>query len=291
MYATDYTPNHSMFPSLAVPLKPVPPEHAAAVDIILGQGEGRVIGPSEVRGMFSGDGELIEKVGKAVTLLWSDAQIKKFFFDHAPEIQLGDFTPYLYDNAERILSKSFVPTEEDILHCRIRTSGITEYLFSWGNANFRVIDVGGQRSERRKWIHCFQDVTAVLFFAALSDYDQVLFEDRKENRMKESLLLFGDACNSVWFLQSALILFLNKCDLFREKISKINLNVCFPEYDGGHDYDKGIEFITKKFLSQNQNREVFVHVTCATDTKMVEKVLNSVSQFLLSRFLDEERML
>ena len=39
--------------------------------------------------------------------------------------------------------------------------------------NFRVFDVGGQRSERKKWIHCFEDVTAIIFIVALSEYDQV----------------------------------------------------------------------------------------------------------------------
>ena len=42
---------------------------------------------------------------------------------------------------------------------------------------FRVVDVGGQRSERKKWIHCFEDVTAILFFVALSEYDMTLRED------------------------------------------------------------------------------------------------------------------
>jgi hypothetical protein len=41
-----------------------------------------------------------------------------------------------------------------------------------------MVDVGGQKSERRKWIHCFQDVTSILFLVSLSGYDQCLVEDR-----------------------------------------------------------------------------------------------------------------
>ena len=43
---------------------------------------------------------------------------------------------------------------------------------------FRIVDVGGQRSERKKWIHCFEDVTAILFFIALSAYDLDLREEQ-----------------------------------------------------------------------------------------------------------------
>jgi hypothetical protein len=45
---------------------------------------------------------------------------------------------------------------------------------------FRLVDVGGQRSERKKWLHCFEDVTAILFCVALSEYDLVLIEDNKQ---------------------------------------------------------------------------------------------------------------
>lgn len=48
----------------------------------------------------------------------------------------------------------------------------------------RMVDVGGQRSERRKWIHCFENVTSIIFLAALSEYDQVLYESVKDVRSK-----------------------------------------------------------------------------------------------------------
>ncbi len=89
--------------------------------------------------------------------------------------------------------------------------------------NFRVFDVGGQRSERKKWIHCFEDVTAIIFIVALSEYDQVLVEDETTNRMHESLRLFDSICNNKWFVNTSIILFLNKKDLFEEKILRSGL--------------------------------------------------------------------
>ncbi len=55
---------------------------------------------------------------------------------------------------------------------------------------FRIVDVGGQRSERRKWIHSFESVTSLIFLVALSEYDQKLLESKTENRLEESRALF-----------------------------------------------------------------------------------------------------
>lgn len=97
---------------------------------------------------------------------------------------------------------------------------------------FRMFDVGGQRSERKKWIHCFEGVTAIIFCVALSGYDLVLAEDEEMNRMIESMKLFDSICNSKWFVETSIILFLNKKDLFEEKIVRSPLTICFPEYSG-----------------------------------------------------------
>ena len=53
--------------------------------------------------------------------------------------------------------------------------------------SFRMFDVGGQRSERKKWIHCFEGVTAIIFCVALSDYDLVLAEDEEMVKKQPSL--------------------------------------------------------------------------------------------------------
>jgi hypothetical protein len=112
------------------------------------------------------------------------------------------------------------------------------------------VDVGGQRSERRKWIHCFENVTSIIFLAALSkirkiirldlgsnffsigEFDRNLFESDKENRMKESRDLFHTIVTYTWFQHSSVILFLNKKDLLEEKIVHSHLVDYFPEYEG-----------------------------------------------------------
>jgi len=59
-----------------------------------------------------------------------------------------------------------------------------------------MFDVGGQRDERRKWIQCFNDVTAIIFVAATSSYNLVLREDVTQNRVQESLELFESLWNN-----------------------------------------------------------------------------------------------
>jgi len=95
-----------------------------------------------------------------------------------------------------------------------------------------MFDVGGQRSERKKWIHCFENVTTILFLVAISEYDQLLFEDETVNRMQEALTLFDSICNSRWFVKTSIILFLNKIDRFKEKLPFSPMKNYFPDYEG-----------------------------------------------------------
>jgi signal recognition particle receptor subunit beta len=133
---------------------------------------------------------------------------------------------------DRIAKPNYIPTVDDVLHSRVRTVGIVEADFMIDGYKFNMVDVGGQRNERRKWIHCFDDVTAVIFVTSLSEYDQKLAEDESTNRMDESIALFAEIANCRYFKNTPLIIFFNKEDLFTEKIKKVDLKVCFPEYKG-----------------------------------------------------------
>ena len=136
-----------------------------------------------------------------------------------------------------------------------------------------LIDVGGQRSERKKWLHCFDDVNAILFIVAMSDYDQTLKEDGITNRMKESLRLFGTVCNSKWFENSAMMLFLNKKDVFDQKIKYSPLTECFPEYRNNGEQGLPECFVAEQFVQQvNVDRGIYRHFTCAKDRQNISVV-------------------
>lgn len=90
----------------------------------------------------------------------------------------GLTAPSFFESLDRIFEPNWLPNNQDMLQARLRTTGITETLFELGQMNFRMMDVGGQRSERKKWIHCFEGVQCLLFMVALSGYDQCLVEDQ-----------------------------------------------------------------------------------------------------------------
>lgn len=83
-----------------------------------------------------------------------------------------------YANLDRLFGKNYIPNDQDVLRSRLRTTGITETVFDLGPLTYHMFDVGGQRSERKKWVHCFEDVHCLLFVAAISGYDQCLVEDK-----------------------------------------------------------------------------------------------------------------
>jgi len=222
--------------------------------------------------------------------LWKDTGIQKAFENRA-KFQLTDSAQYFFEKLDQVAAEGYLPTEQDVLRSRVRTTGIVENNFEIDGNQFKMFDVGGQRNERKKWIHCFENVTAVLFVGVLSEYDLVLYEDENMNRMEETLNLFDEICNSRWFRETSIILFLNKRDMFLEKIKKVPLKVCpvFADYAGENTYEAGCELIENTFQSKNRNPEknIYSHITCATDTSNVAAVFNAVKDIIIRRSLGE----
>ncbi len=140
----------------------------------------------------------------------------------------------------------------------------------------RMIDVGGQKSERRKWLHVFDNVALVLFIVALAPFDRTdpeeddkvcldglyyLFIYLFQNRLVVSLEIYSSIIQTSHFIHSTIILFLNKKDLFKESIKRVKLTTAFPDYcgtvewmgrvkrtiAGDNSYEDAIGFIKNKF--------------------------------------------
>ena len=237
--------------------------------------------------------EINEEVGGAIKALWADPGVLKSW-KRRSEFQIVESVKYYFNEIDRIMKEDYVATQQDMLLARVRTSGIVTEKYVIDGVDFEMYDVGGQRNERKKWIHCFEDVTAVIFVAALSEYDQALFEDTSSNRMTEAITLFGDICNNAVFQSSSIILFLNKKDLFEEKIKikHIGNQPAFADFTGkigdADYYEKGSTYFLQKFLNMNTNpdRKVYNHATCATDSKNVEVVFNSCRDVIMRKNME-----
>ena len=234
------------------------------------------------------------EIGEKMKLLWQDDGFQECL-KHAVEYQLSDSAPYYFQRMDKILVPSYTPNEQDVLQSRVPTTGMVETTFTSGNVTYQLVDVGGQRSERRKWLHCFDDVEAVLFVVALSGYDMTLTEDDTTNRMEESLNLFQAICVNKFFDSSSIVLFLNKLDLFTEKVNNTNrhLRLFFPQYTGpDHDVSAAKEFIKDQFLARNtKERIIYPHFTTATDTSNVKMVFQVVLDAIMQRSLKEFNMM
>ncbi|KUI68175.1 Guanine nucleotide-binding protein alpha-3 subunit [Cytospora mali] len=231
------------------------------------------------------------RIGDAVQAIWADPA-KEQLLERQTEFYLMDSAEYFFDNAQRIVRSDYLPNEMDVLRARTKTTGIYETRFQMGQLSIHMFDVGGQRSERKKWIHCFENVTSIIFCVALSEYDQVLLEESSQNRMMESLLLFDSVVNSRWFTRTSIILFLNKVDIFKQKLSRSPLGNYFPDYSGGNDVNKAAKYLLWRFNQVNRaHLNLYPHLTQATDTSNIRLVFAAVKETILNNALKDSGIL
>jgi guanine nucleotide-binding protein G(s) subunit alpha len=251
-------------------------------------------------------------------ILWSDAGVQACF-DRSNEYQLIDCAKYFLDRVHEVKQPNYMPSEQDILRCRVLTSGIYETIFTVERVRFHMFDVGGQREERRKWIQCFNDVTAIIFVTACDSFNMMLFEDEGENRLRESLELFKNIWNNRWLRTISVILFLNKQDLLAEKIKNgRRLEEYFPEFaryvvsqgepelsvqkynkaepDEDPEVTRAKYFIRDEFLrvstATGENRHYcYPHFTCAVDTENIRRVFNDCRDIIQRMHLRQYELL
>jgi len=202
---------------------------------------------------------LTPDMGDRILKLWESEAVQNAY-SRRNEFWLLDSFPYYIKNLRRFCEEDYVPTEEDTVMARIRTTGIVvtnveskinkEHKDEPEALSFQVVDVGGQRNERKKWMHCFDDVAAILFIVNLAGYNQVMFEDNSKNRMEEELELFAKVTHNPIFAETPIFLFLNKKDLFETMIKEKDMVNVFPDYKGGMHLESALTYIQEAFQKQ-----------------------------------------
>nr|AAH95814.1 Guanine nucleotide binding protein (G protein), alpha 13a [Danio rerio]AAI65178.1 Gna13a protein [Danio rerio] len=220
----------------------------------------------------------------AIRALWQDSGIQNAY-DRRREFQLGESVKYFLDNVDKLGQLDYLPSQKDILLARKPTKGIHEYEFEIKNVPFKMVDVGGQRSERKRWFECFDSVTSILFLVSSSEYDQVLMEDRQTNRLTESLNIFETIVNNRVFANVSIILFLNKTDLLEDKVKTVNIKDYFSEFTGEpHNLQDVQKFLVECFRNkrrEQQQKPLYHHFTTAINTENIRLVFRDVKDTIL----------
>jgi len=237
------------------------------------------------------DAQMFLHIWKPIKILWQSQTMTQTVWQKRSLVNIIDGHKDFLDAIDRLASKSFKPNQQDVLLARVKTTQVVMERYTIDGIEFEMYDVGGQRSERRKWIDCFDSVDAVIFVAALSEYDQNLAESKRTNRMVEALELFRSICNNRAFANTAVMLFLNKKDIFEEKLQYSDISAQKPFHDYGgppKDFNNGVLYFIEKFKDCLINDEItdsFIQACTATDTHNMEFVLDSTRTIIMTENL------
>ncbi|KMS93742.1 hypothetical protein BVRB_028420, partial [Beta vulgaris subsp. vulgaris] len=157
-------------------------------------------------------------VQAAAEFLKSEA-VKSFMTTHRNQFWILDAHPYYFNHMSRIAPRPYEYADEDFIFARVKTSGVVQTTIEVPNSfnpalrhrviNYEMIDVAGQRSERRKWIQYFDNVDAITFVVNLAGYATRMFEDDHTLRMNDELSLFKQVVGNPIFKDNHIFLVLN----------------------------------------------------------------------------------
>ncbi|TFY53235.1 hypothetical protein EVG20_g10208 [Dentipellis fragilis] len=275
-------------------------------------------------------GRVIHACGEDMMKLWADPVIRRAL--EMQKMRLQEMSGFFLDSLDRVAQLRYIPTDDDILRARIKTLGVTEYRFMLNQKNsmvsrdWVVFDVGGHRSlvriptgasetavltdaflhsrrtcdviQRAAWVPYFDDMNAIIFLAPISCFDQVLEEDERVNRLEDSVLLWNTIVANPLLARTTMVLFLNKCDILREKLEAgIQFGRYITSYgDRPNDFESTSNYLKRKFTAVHKEkspspRPYYCHLTSVTDTKTTHLILWDVAESILRVNLEKSALI
>jgi guanine nucleotide-binding protein subunit alpha len=233
--------------------------------------------------------------------LWADPVVRAILGETSSRIE--DAPGFFLDDAKRIATTDYEPTDDDVVRARLRTLGVQEhrFVFEQGRTAGRewvMYDVGGTRSSRAAWFSYFDDMDAIIFLAPISCFDETLTEDKEVNRLEDSYLLWRTVCSSKLLAKTQIILFLNKCDLLQAKLKRgVLIKDHIPSYGNrSNDAVTVTKYFQQHFkdISKHHSptpRPFFGHLTSIIDTKATAATLAVVEEGIVRDNLSKADLL
>ncbi|KAF8639165.1 hypothetical protein AX17_001652 [Amanita inopinata Kibby_2008] len=241
--------------------------------------------------------------------LWVDKAVRLAL--HRRRIRLPDSAGFFLNDLDRIATRDYEASDNDIVRARLRTVGIQEYRVKfdrgpWDNPKlnsatgweWRIYDVGGCRTLRSAWLPYFENVNVIIFLTPVSVFDENLWEDPSVNRLQDSMTLWASICSSKLLAKAQLIHFLNKCDLLHRKLKRgILLNRYLASYgERPNDVTSAIKYLRDKFKDIQKRRSPaprtsYIYPTTVTDTEATAITLDSVRDGVLRENLTTSQLI
>ncbi|KAF8065099.1 heterotrimeric G protein alpha subunit [Lyophyllum atratum] len=261
--------------------------------------EGKPVRIEETSGDLDSVTDLIAGCKDDMKALWDDKSVR--FALRRRKLRLPDSAGFFLNDLERIASRAYVVSDNDIVRARLRTVGIQEHRLKFKHGPFdspkgkassgwewRIFDVGGCRTSRAAWLPFFDNVNVIIFLSPVSVFDQRLEEDPRVNRLEDSIILWTSICQSKLLAKTQLILFLNKCDLLRRKLKRgIKVKAFLPSYgDRPNEVIPVVKYLREKFKDIQKHaspelRSTYIYPTTVTDTEATAVTLESVRDGVL----------
>ncbi|KAF8326013.1 G-protein alpha subunit-domain-containing protein [Cantharellus anzutake] len=214
-------------------------------------------------------------------------------------VRLEEYGGFFLNDIDRIAQPEYLPTNDDIIRCRIKTLGASAHYIPAKSKNplikpktFRIYDVGGSRSQRAAWVPYFENLNLIVFLLPLSAFDQFLEEDPHVNRLKDSLDLWKSIVTNPAILNVPIALLINKCDLAKAKLAEgVDIRTYITSYQGPNTFDGLVDYIKPRLqklcLKVNPRRTLYVYYTVVSDCEKAGSLVNSLHDLIVRHSIEQ----